>query len=87
VISKTNVEFWAFFGKLPVNLQELAREKFRLWQEDAFSPGLQFKPLFKDLWSVRINQQYRAVGRRRENLIIWFWIGSHSEYDQLLNRL
>jgi hypothetical protein len=53
----------------------------------AFNASLHFKPLFSDIWSVRINQSYRALGRRRGNLIVWFWIGTHSEYDELLKRL
>lgn len=40
----------------------------------------------KDVWSVRVNQNYRALGRPRGNLVVWFWIGTHAEYDQLLKR-
>jgi hypothetical protein len=37
-----------------------------------------------DVWSVRINQSYRALGRRRGSLIVGFWIGTHAEYDKLV---
>ncbi len=87
MISKTNADFWACFNALPEAVQRQARERFRLWQDDAFSSHLHFKLLFDDVWSVRVNQSHRAVGRRRGNLIVWFWIGSHAEYDQLLRRL
>ena len=36
------------------------------------------------VWSVRINQNYRALGRRKGALIVWFWIGTHAEYDRLV---
>jgi hypothetical protein len=36
------------------------------------------------LWSVCINQSYRAVGVRTGDVIIWFFIGTHAEYDRLL---
>jgi hypothetical protein len=49
--------------------------------------ALHFKPLFSNVWSVRINQNYRALGRRNGNLIAWFWIGTHADYDELLKRL
>ena len=39
-----------------------------------------------DLWSVRVNLQYRALGRRRGDVIVSFWIGSHEEYDRLIGR-
>jgi hypothetical protein len=87
VISQTNADFWGCFNALPEEIQRQAREKFQLWQTDAFNPLLHFKPLIKDVWSVRVNQSYRALGRRRGNLIVWFWIGTHAEYDELLKRL
>lgn len=30
---------------------------------------------------------YRAVGTVDGNEIVWFWIGSHAEYDYLLKQL
>jgi hypothetical protein len=87
VISKTHEDFWACFDALPKAIQKLARDKFHLWRDEPFHPSLQFKELLKDVWSARINQNYRALGRRKANLIVWFWIGTHAEYDQLLKRL
>ena len=87
MISKTHEDFWSCFHALPKAIQKLAQEKFHLWRKEVFAPSLQFKELLKDVWSVRINQNYRALGRRRGNLIVWFWIGTHAEYDQFLKRL
>jgi hypothetical protein len=87
VISKTHEDFWAGFEALPIPVQKQARKQFQLWRKNPFATPLHFKELFPDVWSVRINQNYRALGRRRENLIVWFWIGPHAEYDQLLKRL
>jgi hypothetical protein len=36
---------------------------------------------------VRITNDYRAVGRRKGDVILWFFIGSHADYDDLLARL
>ncbi len=87
MISRANADFWACYHALPEEIQRQARDRFRLWQEDAFNAALHFKPLFADVWSVRVNQNYRALGRRRGHLIVWFWIGTHADYDQLLKRL
>ena len=87
MISKTHEEFWNCYNALPKAAQKLARDKFHLWQVDAFHSSLQFKELPKNVWSVRINQNYRALGRRKDNLMVWFWIGTHAEYDQLLKQL
>jgi hypothetical protein len=87
VTSRTTADFWACFNSLPLDVQQLARAKYRLWRVDAFNSALHFKPLVRNVWSVRINQSYRALGKRQGNLIVRFWIGTHSEYDQLLKRL
>ena len=34
-----------------------------------------------------LTRDYRAVGVRDEDTIIWFWIGSHSDYERLLSNL
>jgi hypothetical protein len=87
LISRTQEDFWRCFNALPPSIQQQARVRFRRWQEDAFDASLHFKPLSRDIWSVRVNQQYRALGRRRGALIVWFWIGSHADYDELIKRL
>jgi hypothetical protein len=86
VNSKTSDRFWACFEKLPVDVQALAQEKYKLWREEPFNPALHFKELHPDLWSVRINLGYRAMARRNGELIVWFWIGTHAEYDRLISR-
>ena len=87
MISKTHADFWQCFHALPVSVQRQARERFRLWQQDAFNRALHFKPLVDEVWSVRVNQQYRALGRRTGNMMVWFWIGTHADYDKLVKRL
>lgn len=29
---------------------------------------------------------YRALGVRREETIVWFWIGKHSDYEKLIGQ-
>jgi hypothetical protein len=87
VISKAHANFWACFNALPAEVQRQARKSYELWRGDTFHSSLHFKPVLPDVWSVRVNDNYRALGRRRGGLIVWFWIGSHAEYDALLKRL
>jgi hypothetical protein len=84
VKSKATEGFWSCFSRLPVQVQSVATEKYKLWRQNPFHPSLHFKELYRDLWSVRINMQYRALARRRGELILWFWIGTHQEYDRLV---
>ena len=81
---KATAAFWANFAALPRDVQELARQKHRLWVADPFHGSLHFKETSKGLWSVRINSQYRALARRKGELVLWIWIGTHAEYDRLI---
>ena len=76
--------FWACFARLPVVIQDVARAKYTLWRRDPFHGSLQFKELRPRLWSVRISSGYRALARREGEDVVWFWIGTHAEYDRLI---
>ena len=81
---KTSRSFWECFGGLPADLQKTAREKYRLWRRDHFHPSLHFKLVGERLWSVRITKDYRSLGRQNDQLIVWFWIGTHEQYERLI---
>ena len=89
MISRTSSEFRRDFTQLPQRVKQQAREAYRLFEINPQHPSLKFKklPPHDDLWSVRINNSYRAVGRLRGEVILWFFIGSHADYDKLIARL
>jgi hypothetical protein len=89
VKSKTTDRFWKSYEQLPVEIKKQAREAYHLFQEDPYYPSLHFKRIHsaRPVFSVRISKNYRAVGILQENEIIWFWIGSHSEYDKLVKSM
>jgi hypothetical protein len=78
------------FARLPEWVQRQARDAYRRFANDPLHPGLRFKRLSTELplWSVRINESYRAVGvRKGDTDIIWFFIGTHADYERLLRAL
>ena len=79
--------FWHEFNRLPAHVQCLAREKFQLWLRDPFHPSMQFKPLVGNVWSVRIGDHYRAVAQKHGDLVVWFWIGTHEDYNNFIGSL
>ncbi len=89
MISRTSADFRKDFSRLPSVIQKQARVAYRLFIMDPGHPGLRFKklPPHDNIWSVRISGDYRAMGRRNGEVIVWFFIGSHADYDQLLDRL
>lgn len=78
--------FWHLYWTLPQGVRELADKKYQLLRTDPFHPSLHFKKVgrARQLWSVRVGDHYRALGVEKPEGIVWFWIGTHSEYDQLL---
>jgi len=76
--------FWKLYGSLPDGVRREAREAFRLFRDNAAHPGLSFERVRSrpDSWSVRITQGYRAVGRKESDSIVWYWIGSHNDFDK-----
>jgi hypothetical protein len=89
VNSRTSERFRLAFGRLPARVQTRARTAYRLFRQDPSHPSLRFKQVHpsRPIYSVRIGLAYRALGVRDGDEIIWFWIGSHSDYDQLLREL
>lgn len=87
--SRTSARFRLAFGLLPARVQRRARAAYRLFQRDPSHPSLRFKLAHasRPIYSVRIGLAYRALGVRDGNEIIWFWIGSHADYDRLLKEL
>jgi hypothetical protein len=75
--------FWACYEKLPQNIRELADKNFALIKTDILHPSLHTKKVGK-YWSVRIGRKYRALARQVDDSLLWFWIGTHSDYDNLL---
>jgi len=80
---RADPEFWRCFSKLSAKEQAVARKAFEKLKLDPKHPALHFKKIGR-FWSVRSSLEVRAVGVQTENLIVWFWIGRHSEYEELL---
>lgn len=78
-------KFWQFYHQLPKDIQELADRNYELLKRDPYHPSLHFKQVGR-FWSVRIGIHYRALAVEDGGDLVWFWIGHHSEYDQLIAR-
>ena len=77
--------FWRCYRQLPENIQRLADKCYALLREDPRHPSLHFKRIGR-FRSVRVGLHYRALAVEQESNLIWFWIGSHADYDKLLGR-
>jgi hypothetical protein len=76
-------DFWACYNRLPVPIRQQADAAYQLLKADPRHPSLRFKRIGK-LWSVRVGLGYRALGVDGDDGPVWFWIGSHADYDHMI---
>jgi hypothetical protein len=89
VISRRTSAFQKAFRGLPPPVQEQARAAFVHFSQDPQHPSLEFKQVHpsQPIFSARVSRGYRTLAYRREDRWVWFWIGSHADYDKLLKRI
>ncbi|NNM71821.1 hypothetical protein [Enterovirga aerilata] len=75
--------FWAAYEALPSTVRELADRNYELLKRDPQHPSLHLKKVGR-FWSVRVGLRYRALAVQQDGDLVWFWIGSHADYDRLI---
>jgi len=87
--SVTTARFRKAYEALPEHVKLLSDKAYRIWQENHQHPSLHFKQVNPEppVFSVRISLGFRALGVKENDTMIWFWIGSHAAYDELLRSL
>ena len=66
--------FWRSYEALPAAVQQQAYRAYELLKAGRY-------------WSVRVGLRHRALALEvGEELLLWIWIGTHAQYDQLLQR-
>jgi len=84
--SRTTPEFRRLLGDLPAEAQRDAKRAYRTFRINPAHPGLQFKKLegHANVYSARVGRDYRAPAAVGKDRVVWFWIGSHAQYDQIV---
>ena len=80
--------FWKHYQELPEEVRKLADKNYEILSTNPFHPSLHFKKVgrTRQLWSVRVGESYRALGAEKSEGIVWFWIGTHEDYDKILKK-
>ncbi len=86
MISHITKDFRSNFKKLPDRIKFQARKNYLIWRKNPYHKSLQFKKIDKknNIWSLRVGIGWRALGVKDKNVMIWFWIGSHEDYNELI---
>ena len=79
----TSADFWDCYKELPEDIQRVADANYEMLRANSRHPSLHFKRVGR-LWSVRVGIDYRALAVDGDDGLVWFWIGSHAEYDRII---
>jgi hypothetical protein len=87
--SRMTRRFRELLAGLPSHVRAQARDAYRLFRQNPSHPGLRFKKVYADppTYSARVGIGYRAVGVTDGDTVVWYWIGSHADYDKLLDQM
>jgi hypothetical protein len=77
-------EFWRSYRSLSASVRTVADRSFELLKRDPRHPSLHLKKIGR-FWSARVGLRHRALGVESPDGVVWFWIGSHADYDRLID--
>jgi hypothetical protein len=84
--SRATRQFWKLYFNLPPQIQQRARRAYEIWRRNPYHPSLHFKRVDDEepIYSTRVTDDYRVLGLLEGNVMVWFWIGKHEEYERML---
>ena len=87
--SRATPRFWEAYAALPEATKERARNAYARFRDNPNHPSLRFKKVHETepIYSVRVSRDCRALGLLERGEVVWFWIGTHDDYDRLLAAL
>ncbi|PYN81275.1 MAG: hypothetical protein DMD97_02790 [Candidatus Rokuibacteriota bacterium] len=87
--SRTTHRFREAYGRLPEHVRRRAREAYRRFKSDPSHPSLRFKKVhaIEPIYAARVGLGYCALAVLDADVAVWFWIGTHADYDHLLRTL
>ena len=76
-------EFWRLYEALPQDVRDSADRSFEQLKQNSRHPGVHFKKVGQ-YWSARVGLGHRALAVQSDDGFLWFWIGTHAEYDRVI---
>lgn len=86
--------WWPLFESLPEKIRIIADEAFKLFERDPGHPSLCDHPLHDNKRgrhrngsrAVYVTKQYRAIYVIDGDTNVWYWIGTHNDYENFTGR-
>ncbi len=82
------------FAALPQHIQRLAQAAYEMFRKDPHHPSLRLHSLEdsdkgrhrKGSLSVSITMKYRAIYAVDGETNVWYWIGTHNDYENFIGK-
>ena len=83
---QTTDKFEKLLKTLPKNVRQTARKNYNLLKQNPRHPSLDFKKLggMSDHYSIRAGLGYRAHGKKKDNVMSWYWIGGRGAAGKIV---
>ena len=75
--------FWEEYRALGPKTQKTVTRKIEMLRRNSRHPSLQLCRAGK-FWTARVSNNYRILGRPKNDDIIWGWVGPHDKYMEML---
>ena len=75
--------FWEAYHALEPHIRKIADRSFEVLKKDPQHPSLRLKKAGR-YWSARVGLHHRALAVEFPGGLLWFWIGDHGRYDQIV---
>ncbi len=83
---QTTRRFWKYFNGLSEDVKRIAEKNFELLKKNPTHPSLHFKKVGR-IWSARVGIRHRALAVKDKEDFIWVWIGTHDEYERMIQKM
>lgn len=80
--------FWQHYDALQPHIRSIADKQFSLLKTNPHHRSLQLKKIGErqgeEIYSARVTLSHRALAFSRPYGFLWFWIGDHGGYEDLI---
>jgi len=77
--------YWTCYDALPEDVRQQADRQFALLKSNPSHPSLHFMKVGK-FRSARVIPLVGTSATESGNDLIWFWVGTHTEYERLIKK-
>ena len=86
MISRLDPEFLEALRRLDSATRRKVQRAYQLFKDNPRHGSLKFRRVrgTRNHYSARVDDYYRVLGLVEGNIITWYWVGPHDEYERMI---